>query len=78
MIIRCHGLLLFKIHVSLLVQALQVGDEIKRLLDTKSDEITFFQGPQKPYEEAKFVTIITMGNHLSSWLINSNTKKGYF
>ncbi len=38
---------LFKIHASILVQALQGGgDEIKRLLDTKSDELkpVYFDG----------------------------------
>jgi hypothetical protein len=35
MIIRPHGLLLFKISVSVLVQALQGDDEIKRLLETQ-------------------------------------------
>ena len=46
MIIRRHGMLLFKIHVSLLVQGLLGGDGIIRLLDTKSDELkpVFFEG----------------------------------
>ncbi len=48
MVIRRHGLLLLKIYVSLLVQALQEDDETKRLLDTNSVEHTFFKTTKTP------------------------------
>ncbi len=48
MVIRRHGKLLLKIYVSLLVQALQEGDETKRLLDTNNVENTFFKTLKTP------------------------------
>jgi hypothetical protein len=44
MIIRGHGMLLFTIYVSLLVQALQRG-VTKLKVRQKNDEIIFFQDP---------------------------------
>jgi hypothetical protein len=64
LIVFRHGKLLFKIYVSLLLHALQGGgggDEIKRLLETKSDKITFLVETPKHLKRGKISkTIITM------------------